>query len=451
MPFRARQRGAPVMRHPALAVALGYALATLVGTVLLLLPAARVPTESPSVVTALFTATSAVCVTGLTVVDTATYWTSFGQVVLTGLGQVGGIGIMTLASLLGISVSRRLGVRSRLLAKAETAALDLGDVRSVLRGVVRISLLIEAVVALALMLRLWIGYGESVGRAAWLGVFHAVSAFNNSGFTLWSDGLARFVGDPWINVPVLVAIILGGLGFPVLLELLRDRAHPSRWTLHTRLTVVTSGALVLAGTVAVTALEWANPRTLGALTVPDRLLAGLFQGITPRSAGLSTVDYGQMHDTTWLVTDALMFVGGGSGGTAGGIKVTTFAVLLLAIVAEVRGNDSAEAFGRAVPATVLRQSVSVLVIAGTAIAATTLALMGLAEVNLDRALFETISAFATVGLTTGITPDLPAAGKLLLVALMFVGRVGTISLASALALRTSARLYRLPEERPIVG
>jgi Trk-type K+ transport system membrane component len=201
----------------------------------------------------------------------------------------------------------------------------------------------------------------------------------------------------------------------------------------------------------VTALEWANPRTLGALTVPDRLLAGLFQGITPRSAGLSTVDYGQMHDTTWLVTDALMFVGGGSGGTAGGIKVTTFAVLLLAIVAETRGNEHAEAFGRAVPATVLRQAVSVLVIAGTAIAATTLALMGLAAVNLDRALFETISAFATVGLSTGITPDLPAAGKLLLVGLMFVGRVGTISLASVLALRSSARLYRLPEERPIVG
>jgi Trk-type K+ transport system membrane component len=255
-----------------------------------------------------------------------------------------------------------------------------------------------------------------------------------------------------VTLPILAAVVLGGLGFPVLLELVRDRLHPRRWTLHTRLTVVTSATLVVVGFVAVSLLEWGNPRTLGALSVPDRLLAGLFQGITPRSAGLTTVDFGQMHDTTWLVTDGLMFIGGGSGGTAGGIKVTTFAVLLLAIVAEVRGNDHAEAFGRAVPTTVLRQAISVLLIAVTGIALSTLVIMEVAPtVALDRALFETISAFATVGLSTGITPGLPTVAKLLLVVLMFVGRVGTISLASALALRTSRRLYRLPEERPIVG
>ncbi len=246
-------------------------------------------------------------------------------------------------------------------------------------------------------------------------------------------------------------MVIGGLGFPVLVELIRDRLHWSRWSLHAKLTIVTSGALFVIGAIVVTALEWTNPGTLGALNTPGHVLAGTFQGITPRSVGFSTVPYENMRDTTLVVTDALMFLGAGSAGTSGGIKVTTFVVLLLAIVAEARGRDQVQAFGRAIPTSVVRQALSVALLAVAIVFLGTLLLMELGHVDLDHAFFETTSAFATTGLSTGITPTLATPAKLLLVAFMFIGRVGTVTVASALALRNSPRLFRLPEERPIVG
>ncbi len=225
------------LRHPAQLVVLGFAGAVAVGTLLLLMPVSRTGTAGADLVTALFTATSAVCVTGLAVVDTGTYWSGFGQVVVLALIQVGGFGIMTLASLLGLLVWRRMGLRSRITAMAETKALGLGDVRSVVLGVARVSLLVEAVVAVPLGLRFWWAYDYSPGRAAYLGVFHSVSAFNNAGFALWSDSLTRYVTDPWICLPIAAAVILGGLGFPVVLELRRQLRRPRRWSLHTKITV----------------------------------------------------------------------------------------------------------------------------------------------------------------------------------------------------------------------
>lgn len=448
---RRRPVRAWVLRHPPVLVVLVYLAVLAVATAVLLLPLSRSSGQGASVMTALFTATSALCVTGLTVVDTATAWSGFGHVVIVVLIQLGGLGIMAAASLLGITVSRRLGLRSRLLAQTETKGVELGDVRRVLLGIALISATVEAVIALLLAGRLLLGYGFPVGKALWYGVFHSVSAFNNAGFALWSDGLVRFATDGWFCTPLMVAILIGGLGFPVLLELLRDRWHWDRWSVHTKLTLVATAVLVVAGPVVVTILEWGNPGTLGQFSVPGRILAGTFQGISPRTAGFNTVDYGQMHDTTWAVTDALMFVGGGSAGTSGGIKVTTAVLLVLAIVAEARGLDRAEAFGRAIPATAIRQAVSVSTLATALVGVATLMLMELGNTPMDRALFETVSAFATTGLTTGITASLADPAQVVLVVLMFVGRVGTITVASALALRSSRRLYRLPEERPIVG
>lgn len=440
-----------LLRHPAQAVVLAFAVADLIGAVLLMLPAARTGPGGADPLTALFTATSAVCVTGLSTVDTPVYWTTFGEVVILALIQVGGFGIMTLASLLTMVVWRRLGLRSRLTAAAETKALGPGEVRSVLKGVLTITVAIEAVVAAALVLRLALGYDEPWGRASYLGVFHAVSAFNNAGFALYSDNLVGFVDDPWVCLPIAFAVIAGGLGFPVWLELFRHRARWRQWSMHSTMTVWATLVLLLAGTVLVTVGEWDNPRTLGALDAPGRLLAGFFHSVMPRTAGFNAIDYGQVEDSTLLVTCLLMFIGGGSAGTAGGIKVTTFLLLFWVIWAEVRGERDVTAHGRRIAERTVRQALTVALLAVGTISTATLLLSALTDLTLDAIFFEVVSAFATVGLSTGITGSLPDSAQLVLVALMFLGRLGPITLVSALALRDKDNLYRLPEGRPLIG
>lgn len=430
---------------------LAFAVAVLIGALLLALPVARTGPERAPALVALFTATSAVCVTGLTVVDTPTYWSTFGELVILGLIQIGGFGIMTLASLLALLVSSRLGLRTRLTAQAETKTVGLGDVRRVLRGVALTSLLVEALVALALFARFSTAYDESLGDAAYHGWFHAVSAFNNAGFALYPGNLIPFATDPFVCLPLAAAIVLGGLGFPVLFELRRELLTPRTWSLHTKITVWVYVALLAVGTFAVTAIEWGNAQTLGAFSVPGKLLSGFFQAVMPRTAGFNSLDYAEMDAATWLVTDVLMFIGGGSAGTAGGIKVTTFALLGYVILAEVRGDRTVNAARRQLPPAVIRQALSVALLGVAAVVASSMTLLLLTGFSLDQVLFESVSAFATVGLSTGITADLPVAGHLLLVALMFMGRLGPVTLAAALALRSRETLYRLPEERPIVG
>ncbi|MGW8062366.1 TrkH family potassium uptake protein [Streptomyces ziwulingensis] len=441
----------PRLRHPAQMVVAGFAAAVAVGTGLLMLPAAKAGPGGASAVEALFTSTSTVCVTGLVVVDTPGYWSGFGQAVILALIQVGGFGIMTFASLLVLLVSHRIGLKARLTAAAETKTLGLGDVRSVVTGVVKVSLVLEAVTALALALRFGTGYAEPWPRAAWLGVFHAVSAFNNAGFALYSDSLMGFVTDPWICLPIALAVIAGGLGFPVLFELRRRWHRPRSWSLHTKIVVWVSGIFLVGGTAFVTALEWSNPATLGPLHAPGKLLAGFFQGVMPRTAGFNSLDTSQMNPASWLGTDVLMFVGGASAGTAGGIKVTTFAVLFFVMYAEIRGEGAVDIFHRRLHGDLQRQALTVVLLSVAAVAVSTLAFVVFTENSLDRSLFEVTSAFATVGLSTGITAGLPTGLQLLLVALMFIGRLGPITVASALALRSRVRLYDLPEERPVIG
>lgn len=447
----ARTPGRPLLRHPAQVIVSGFGAAVLIGTLLLMLPVASAGSGGAPFVTALFTATSAVCVTGLVTVDTATYWSGTGEGIILALIQVGGFGIMTLASLIGLLLSRRMGLRSRLNAAAETKSLGLGDLRAVLVGVAKISLLFEALTAVALTARFAVGYDEPWGRAVYLGLFHAVSAFNNAGFALWSDSLTRFVDDPWICLPIAFAVIVGGLGFPVLLELRRQLGKPRLWSMHTKLTVWTYAALLVIGTVFVTAGEWDNPGTLGALETPGRMLAGFFHAVMPRTAGFNAIDYGQMGESTLLGTTVLMFIGGGSAGTAGGIKVTTFILLFFVIYAEVRGEKTVNAADRQITERVQRQALTVALLSVGLVMTSTLVLLGLTGLPLGAVLFETVSAFATVGLSTGITGDLATPAQLVLAALMFVGRLGPITLVSALALRETQRRYTLPEGRPLIG
>lgn len=438
-------------RHPAQAIALGFGTAILAGTLVLMLPISKVGPGGAGFLEALFTATSAVCVTGLAVVDTAAYWTTFGQVSILIMIQLGGFGIMSFASLLGVIMARKLGLKSRLQAAAETKSTGFGDVKSVLLGVLRMTVAVELAVAVALSLRFGIGYGHSFGEAIWMGVFHSISAFNNAGFALFSDNLMGFVGDPWICLPIAAAIIIGGLGFPVLFELGRQYRKPLHWSMNTRLVLSGTAILLAAGTLFISAVEWNNPKTLGALSTADKVLAGFFQSVMTRTAGFNSLDFGQMDPATWLGMDILMFIGGGPAGTAGGLKITTFAVLFFILLTEIQGGTAVNVFGKRLPRSIHRQAITIVLLAVALVIGSTMTLMLITDIGFDKLLFETISAFATVGLSTGITASLPPAGQLLLVFLMFVGRLGPVTLASALALRSRPMMYEFPKERPLIG
>lgn len=439
------------IRHPARLVPLGFLGLIAIGTALLMLPVARTGGVGAPLLTALFTSTSAVCVTGLIVVDTPTYWSGLGQWIILALFQAGGFGIMTGATLLGLLVAGRLGLESRLAAQAETRGVQLGDVRDVLRMVVLVTVAVEGATTLVLALRLHLAYGLPWGQALWDGLFHAVSAFNNAGFSTRSDSLVSWAGDALIILPITLAVLLGGLGFPVINELWRRRMDWRRWSVHTRLTLYGSALLVAGGAALIGVYEWHNPATFGALAIPERLLGSLFHSVAARTAGFNTVDVGAMQVETQAVNWALMFIGGGSAGTAGGIKLTTFMLLGYAVWAEARGSRDTVVFRRRVPEETLRLALTVVLMALTVVAFGALALLSVTDLAVEDAVFEAISAAATVGLSTGVTPTLPPAGQGILIVLMFVGRVGSVTLVTALALRRQPPAYRYPQERPIVG
>lgn len=417
-------------------------------TALLSLPIATASGQRAPFVDALFTATSAVCVTGLTTVDTATYWSTFGQaVILIGIG-IGGLGVMTLSSILALAVSKHIGLTQRMLTAGETKTERLGDVGSLIRAVIIASLVVEGTIALVLFPRFLL-LGETIGSALWHAVFSALSIFNNAGFVIMPGGLEPFAGDWWMCLPIAFGTFLGAIGFPVLLNIARRFKTPRLWTLHTKLTLATYLILTVGGGVMITLMEWNN--ALADRPLNERILFGIVYSVNSRSSGISTIPIDQLGEATWFLQDALMFVGGGSASTAGGIKVTTFAVLVLAIVAEARGDRDIEAFHRRIPYQTVRLSVAVAFIGATLVSTATLALLWLTDYDLGRVIFESISAFATVGLSTGITPSLPPEAKYVLVVLMFAGRTGTMTVAAALAVRSSKRVIRMPEERPSIG
>ncbi|KAB1650480.1 TrkH family potassium uptake protein [Pseudoclavibacter endophyticus] len=435
---------------PAQSIVTGFGVVLLIGTTLLLLPIAATGTPATPV-EALFTATSALCVTGLVVVDTAAFWSPFGIAVIAALIQLGGLGIMMFAALVGIALARRMSVRARLNATAEAKAFGEPNVRRLARNIFFTSICIEAVVALILIVRFMVGYGYELGQAIWHGVFHAVSAFNNAGFALYSDSMMGFVDDPWLGLPMCAAIVLGGIGFPVLRELAREWRRPLHWSMNTRIVLPGTIALLALSIAVVTVTEWNNPDTLGELDPATRVLAGVFSAVQMRTAGFNSVDVGAMHDQTLLFTDIMMFIGGGPAGTAGGIKLTTVAVLWFIVWTELRGGAAVNIFGKRLSRSVHREAISVVLLSFAAVAAATLALLAMTEFTLDQVLFESVSAFATVGLSIGITADVPEAGQIILAMLMFLGRLGPLTLGSALALRERRIAYELPKERPVIG
>lgn len=435
---------------PALLALAIFLLVALLFTGLLTLPVAAADGRGTVLHDAMFTAFSAVTVTGLVSVDTAEHWSFFGEaVILLGI-QIGGLGIITIALLLSRAVTRSFGVQVRIFAQQGVGASKLGEVQSLLRIVVLTTLVLEGALALILIPR-FIMVDGSWSRGIWDGLFYAVSAFNNAGFAPNPGGIGAFDGDYWITIPVMIGVFVGSFGFPVFLVLLVARNHWRRWSLHTKLTITTTFVFLILGALAWGVLEWANAVTIGGMSVPEKIFHSLFASTMMRSGGFSLTDYGASHPATLLVTDALMFVGGGSASTAGGIKVTTIAVLFLAIVAESKGDKHVMIFGRTIPEGALRVAISVTFLGATLVLVATGLIMTVSDEPLDRILFEVISAFATCGLSVGLSQELHPFGLYVLTALMFAGRIGPIGLASALAVRRRNLLFRYPDERPVIG
>jgi trk system potassium uptake protein len=437
--------------HPTRTVALAFLLAIVLGTVLLKHPLAVAPGQTTTWLTAWFTAVSAVCVTGLVVVDTGTHWSLWGQMVIMFLFQIGGFGMMTAATLLGLMVNRSLRLKTRMVMQVETHSIGLGDVSSVAKLVLVVTLIAEAILAHVLATHLYLSESYSVGKALWYGTFHSVSAFNNAGFALYEDGLMRYASETWFLLPIMLAIVVGGIGFPVLHDLKARWRDPRHWSLHTKLTLTGTLILLVLGWLSLLLFEWSNPQTLGLMSFGDKILNAAFASVSARTAGFNAIDIGALHHESLALHYFLMFIGGGSAGTAGGVKVATVMILALLVIAEIRGRNDSEAFGRRISTSAQRQAITVLVISSSMIVLGTLILLRSTTISTEQVIFEVISAFATVGLSTGITADLPPVGQMTLTALMYVGRVGTITLAASLAIGHVRANYRYPEEHPIVG
>ena len=437
--------------QPTRIILLGFICAIIVGTAVLCLPIATAAGNPAPWLTAFFTAVSAVCVTGLIVVDTGSYWSVFGQVVIMMLFQIGGFGIMTVATLLGLMINRSLRLKTRLIAQTETRNVSGGDLRSVVRLIFTLTVITEGLIALALFLNFKFRYEQGFFEALWNGLFHAASAFNNAGFALYEDGLMPFSSDLLMLTLIMLAILIGGIGFPVLFDLRQRMRNKLHLSLHSKITLTGSAVLLLAGTILVLVFEWNNSATLGAMSTTDKVLNAVFASVSSRTAGFNALDIGAMQKETWSVHFLLMFIGGGSAGTAGGVKVGTFFILLLLVIAEIRGRRDVAAFGRRISSQVQREAVTVLVLGSAVVVLGTWILLASTDFPTDQVIFEVISAFATVGLSTGITAELPPTAQITLTILMLVGRVGTITVAAALAMKGIKISFRYPEERPIVG
>ncbi len=448
---------------PARFAILIFAALILVFTALFSLPLATSSGKQAPLVDALFTAVSVICVTGLSTVDMATYWSPLGHAFIFIGVEIGGIGVLTLASILGLVISRKLGLRQKLLAAgdanplrirkgpiAEGQAVRLGETGNLLVTVAVSVVAIELIVAILLFPRMLL-QGVDPLNAAWQSIYISAMAFTNTGFMPTAEGLTPYAGDVWFLGVMMIGVIAGAIGFPVIYVLARNLRRPRRWSLHVKMTLLTFGLLLVLGAIAYFVLEFNNPRTFANMDVGQRILQSFFMSTMARSGGFSTIDISQLDGSSLLVTDMLMFIGGGSASTAGGIKVTTLAVLFLAAFAEARGNDEMEAYERRIPQDVLRLGVSVVLWGATTVAASSVVLLLITDAPLDYVLFDVISAFATCGLSTGFTQGSSDGAQYVLAATMFFGRIGTVTLAAALAASQRRQLFKRPEERPIVG
>lgn len=432
-------------------------------TALLSLPAAAADGRPTPLADAVFTAVSTICVTGLATVDMATHWSPLGMVIIYVGVNVGAMGVLTLASILGLVISKRLGLRAKLLAAGDSNPLRahggpvnegqtvrLGEVGQLLATVALSTLVIEAVLAVMLYPTLLLSDVDPL-TALWEAPYYAAMAFTNTGFTPNPGGLELFADNYLMLTLLMIGVFLGSIGFPVIYTLWRHHWHVRRWSLHAKLTLITTTALFFAGAGVFLLLEYDNPGTFGSMDGWDTTFQAFFLSAMTRSGGFSVVDIGELHGSSLVVGSMLMFVGGGSASTAGGIKVTTLAVLALAVWSEAKGRQSVEAFGRRIPSDVQRVALSVVAWGSTIVAISTITIAQITKAPVAEVLFDVISGFGTVGLSTGLTAELPDPAVYVLALTVFMGRIGTVTLAAAVAATSRTQHYSLPVERPIVG
>jgi len=441
-------------------ICLGFLAMITIGTLLLLLPNATSSGDWNDPIVALFTSTSAVCVTGHIVVDTATYFSNWGHIVIAALVQIGGLGYMTATTFLLLLLGRRFGLRDKVAIQQTLDRPGLEGVAQVIQSIIATTLLFELTGAL-LMIPVFLS-GHSFGRAVWLALFHSITAWNNAGFSLFSDNLIGYQSSWLINLAIPGLIIFGGIGYEVIFEMylwLRSRLHRGQqsfdrpvFSLNFRVAVSTTIFLLVIGTIGLFLTEVNNPGTLAPLDPTTRFLTAWFAAVTPRTAGFNTINVGEMTTAGLFITIALMFIGGSPGSTAGGIKTTTLRVLTRSTVAVLRGQETVQIYERQLPIPVILKAIAVVV--GSLI--TVIVMTGLITISdpqLDfiEILLEVVSAFCTVGLSTGITAGLSVFAKLVLVATMYMGRVGVLLLIGALLGDPKPSAIRYPQENLLVG
>jgi Trk-type K+ transport system membrane component len=450
--------------RPARLVALSFTALIALGSFLLSLPIATNSGKSTPFLDALFTSTSAVTVTGLSTLDVEAHWNLFGHLVIGALIEIGGFGIVGFATLIAILIEGRVSLKNRLTTNAEVGG-SARDVKGLLLNVLKIMLSFQLLLFAFLFFRFIYGYGYEPTKALAHAAFHAISAFNNAGFALYSDNFMRFSADGWVLIPVLAAVFIASVGFPAVSEI-RDRLKlrmlarlgrpasfslPAQWSLNTRITLWGSFVLLMLGVVLIGFLEWNNPNTFGPFSVLDKSINTVFAAVMPRTAGFNSVDVVGMLPSTWLVTDFLMFIGGASVSTSGGIKIGTAVVLFYVIYTEIRGEAAVNIGNRRLPRSMQRQAFTIVGVTAFVLIGATMFLRLTTNFSLDQILLEVFSAVGTVGLTGGMTPLLPVHGKILISLLMLFGRLGPIVVATSLALRSTKRHFEYPRERPLIG
>ncbi|XJZ25786.1 TrkH family potassium uptake protein [Bacillota bacterium Lsc_1132] len=430
---------------------LGFGGIVLLGAILLTMPVSTVDGKGLSFLNALFTATSATCVTGLVVVDTGTTFTTFGQLVILSMIQVGGLGFMTFATLFAFLLGKRISLKERILLQESLNNLSM-------EGVVRLAkriLIFTAVIELAgaILLSIRFSFDMPVEKAIYFGIFHSISFFNNAGFDIMGDfrSLTGYVQDPVVNLTVSALIILGGIGFIVLNELFEYR-QVRKLSLHTKVVLLTTAVLIIFGTAGVFALEYTNPKTLKPLSFIGKIFASIFQAVTPRTAGANTLNIGDMTQSSLFLIIFLMFVGASPGSTGGGIKTTTFITLLGAVWSQIRGKEDVIFYRQRIVYETIYKALTVTM-SGLFIVMLVTMVLTITEHGKDflMILFEATSAFGTVGLSMGLTPDLSPIGRLIIIFAMFAGRVGPLTIAFAVTIRRNPDAFRYPKGKIMIG
>ncbi|TFE27900.1 TrkH family potassium uptake protein [Cohnella luojiensis] len=440
-----------ILASPPRILVLGFAAIILLGAGLLMMPFAHTQDVTPRFIDTLFTATSAICVTGLVVVDTGTYWTTAGQLIILSMIQIGGLGFMTMATLFAIALKRRISLKERLVLQEAFNQTSIEGIIRLVRKVVIYALSIELIGAILFAIRFM--FDMPTGEAIYKGVFHAVSFFNNAGFDIMGDyrSLVDYVGDPMVNIVAMLLIILGGLGFVVLADLVDIRNPKRKLSLHSKVVLSMSGFLIVAGAVIIFIFEYTNGRTMGPLGFGEKILAAFMQSVTPRTAGVNSVDIGALRQATQFLLVIFMFIGASPGSTGGGIKTTTFTALIGAVIAMVRGKEDVVLFKYRLAQERVYKALTVTLFAFGLVITATMLLSTVEDQRFLMILFEVTSAFGTVGLSMGLTAQLSVAGKIIIILMMFIGRLGPLTLTYAIGPKQGRMLYRNAEGKIIIG